>query len=232
MRSTPFSVLVLSISSTAALAACTDSTDGGTPSSDASTKDASRLDAASDASIAEDAGGVDASDGGCPASWSASPAAPPPIALPDGGGGVLLHVAAAGTQEYQCQQTTGDAGVAYAWTFVGPEADLADCSARTIGRHFASDGGAAAPAWETTDDATYVVGKRVAGFTPDGGAASIPWLLLQATSHGGGGPLGLARYVHRLSTSGGVAPATTCDATSAGTSKKVPYTADYFFYGP
>jgi hypothetical protein len=229
MRSTPFSVLVLSFASMATLVACTDSTDGSpTPSADAGARDAAVLDAAA----AEDAGVLDASDGGCPASWSAAPAAPPAIALPDGGGGVLLHVAAAGTQNYQCLQATGDAGVTYAWTFVGPEADLADCSARKIGRHFASDAGAAAPAWETTDDATYVIGKRVAGFTPDGGAASIPWLLLEATSHGGGGPMGLARHVHRLSTSGGVLPSAACDAANAGASQKVPYTADYFFYGP
>ena len=108
---------------------------------------------------------------------------------------------------------------------ISSTAALAACTDST-------DGGAAAPAWETTDDATYVIGKRMAGFTPDGGAASIPWLLLQATSHGGTGPLGLTRYVQRLSTSGGVAPAAACDAASAGASQKVPYTADYFFYGP
>jgi hypothetical protein len=66
----------------------------------------------------------------------------------------------------------------------------------------------------------------------DAGAASVPWLLLQATSHGGSGTLASAQYVQRLDTDGGVAPASGCDVDASGAVLKVPYTADYFFFGP
>lgn len=169
-------------------------------------------------------------DAACPPAWTTPPDVAAAIALPDGGGGPLLHAGAIGTQNYTCQQVAVDGGTGYAWVFVGPEADLADCHAAKIGKHFASDAGAAAPEWQTTDG-TYVIGKRLAAFTPDGGAPAIPWLLLQETSTGGTSTLSKATYVQRLNTAGGVAPIATCDATTAGTTQKVSYTADYFFFG-
>jgi hypothetical protein len=36
--------------------------------------------------------------------------------------------------------------------------------------------------------------------------------------------------IQRLNTSGGVAPASGCDADHLGAVANVPYTADYFFY--
>ena len=96
--------------------------------------------------------------------------------------------------------------------------------------HFASDGGPTAPQWQTTDG-TYVIGKKLAAFTPDGGGSSVPWLLLQEKSNGGAGTLSKAGYVQRLNTTGGIAPTATCDVGSVGTTQKVSYTADYFFFG-
>jgi hypothetical protein len=56
--------------------------------------------------------------------------------------------------------------------------------------------------------------------------------LLQGTSHGGGtGLLSKADWIHRLNTARRVAPSTTCDSINVGTTVKVPYTADYYFYG-
>jgi Protein of unknown function (DUF3455) len=190
-------------------------------------------DAASDTGTGADADAgstTDAADDACPAAWTTAPSVAPAIELPADGGGVLLHAGAIGTQDYTCEQVAVDGGTAYAWVFVGPEADLADCHAAKIGRHFASDAGAAAPEWQTTDG-TYVVGKKLAAFTPDGGATAIPWLLVQETSNGGAGTLSKAGYVQRLNTTGGIAPAVTCDGTSLGTTQKVSYTADYFFFG-
>jgi hypothetical protein len=100
-----------------------------------------------------------------------------------------------------------------------------------MGKHFASKAGAAAPEWQTPDG-TFVVGSKVAAFTPAGAAHSVPWLLIRVESRGGAGPLGQAAYIHRVNTHGGVAPTSPCDPSHGGATEKVPYTADYFFYAP
>jgi len=158
----------------------------------------------------------------------APPAVDPSIAVPADGGGVVLHAHASGTQGYVC---TRGANGAHAWTPTGPEAELRDAHGGLIGHHFASEPNGGAPEWEGLDR-SYVVGQKVAAFTPDGGAQAVPWLLLRAVAHGGTGPLANARYVQRVATGGGLAPTTACEASVAGTKEKVPYTAEYFFYGP
>ncbi len=194
-----------------------------TSTADSPTREASNQDAESEA----------ASDAGCPSNWTVAPVADPSIAVPVGGSGVLLHAVGVGTQNYACSQVTSDAGTSYAWVFTGPQASLNDCNASLVGHHFASDGGAAAPEWQTLDG-TYVIGKKNAAFTPDGGAGSVPWLLLQGVAHGGSGTLAQTAYIQRLNTDGGIAPAaSTCSQSSeVGTTQDVPYTADYYFFGP
>jgi Protein of unknown function (DUF3455) len=218
----------------AGLIACSsdnsDLTDGGNDASYDATQDATqdvaKMDAGSDVVT------QDASDGGCPSSWTALPTADPSLAVPDGGGGLLIHAAGSGTQNYTCEGTATDAGTTtYAWTFVGPAATLDDCSSNVIGHHFASEAGAAAPEWQTLDK-SYVIGKKLVAFTPDGGSASVPWLLLEETSSGGSGTISSTLFVQRLFTDGGVAPTTTCDSTTVGNTVDQPYTADYYFYGP
>lgn len=170
------------------------------------------------------------SDAGCPASWTIVPVTDPSIALPDGGDGLLLHAFGTGTQNYACGSTANDAGTTYAWALTGPEADLDDCMMQKIGTHFASDGGPTRPEWMSIAGG-YVIGKRLAAFTPDGGGGSVPWLLLQEVERGGTGPISKTNYVQRLNTMGGNAPATGCDQNSLGNTQKIPYTADYYFYG-
>jgi hypothetical protein len=202
-------------------------------SKDVTTNDAETDSGSGDAlpDVQPDAQGDGGTDAACPTQWTVAPAVDPVLDVPDGGGGVLMHAAATGTQNYTCSQVTVDGGTAYQWVFVGPQADLADCNGAKIGQHFASDAGAAAPEWQTNDGA-FVIGKKLAAFTPDGGAASVAWLLVQATSNGGTSTLSKAGYVQRLNTDGGVAPsASTCDQNAMGTTQKVGYTADYFFYG-
>ncbi|MGO9832779.1 MAG: DUF3455 domain-containing protein [Polyangiaceae bacterium] len=178
-----------------------------------------------------DSGDAAASDGACPAAWMVAPIVDPSITVPDGGGGVLLHASGAGTQNYVCAQSTVDGGgTEYLWTLVTPQATLSDCNGAPIGHHFASEAGATAPEWQTTDG-TYVVGHRIGAFTPDGGAGSIAWFLLQGTEHGGTGTLSNAQYIQRLFTDGGVAPASSCDEAAVGMTLNVPYGADYFFFG-
>jgi Protein of unknown function (DUF3455) len=167
---------------------------------------------------------------GCGAAWLDAPAVDPSIAVPDGGGRAILHAAANGSQNYRCTRGLVDGGAKYTWAFVGPEASLSDCRA-PIGSHFASDAGGTAPEWQTLEG-SYVVGHKMAGFTPDGGTGDVPWLLIGATSRGGSSPLGQTHFIQRVSTRGGLAPTTPCDEKSDGQTSKVPYTADYFFYGP
>jgi hypothetical protein len=212
-------------------------TDAGTPDSPESTLDAGAVDADAGQEADADAGAVDAGpepdggDGGCPAAWFVAPAVDPTIALPDGGGSVLLHAVGTGTQNYMCEGNTADGGAPYAWTLVTPAANLTDCHEALIGHHFASEAGAGFPEWQTTDG-TYVIGTKLHAFTPDGGAGSIPWLLVQAVDAGGVGTLSMAHYVQRLDTDGGNAPAAGCDMASVGATTDVPYTADYYFFGP
>jgi hypothetical protein len=178
----------------------------------------------------------DAGDGGqdagpCPSSWLVAPTVDSTL-VPDGGAGTLaLHAAATGTQDYACLQAT-DGGAGFGWTFTGPEADLQDCHGILVGKHFAAGMDAGAPEWMTTADSSFVIGKKLASETPDGGANAIPWLLLQAVDHGGTGTLSKVQYVQRVNTTGGLVPTATCAASNSGASQKVVYTADYYFYTP
>jgi len=204
-----------------------DATSDGSSGHDAATgpetgADASPGDAAGDAVL--DAAG-DATEAGCPAAWLEDPVVDPTITVPADGGPLVLHAAGSGTQNYSCTAGT-DGGTS--WVLTGPTANLSDCTGTLIGHHFASDAGAAFPEWQTVDG-TYVVGHKLAAFTPDGGAASVPWLLLQGVNHGGTGTLGNVAYVQRLYTDGGVAPGPGCDA---GDAVQMPYAASYYFYGP
>ncbi len=190
----------------------------------------------SDAGVA-DADAAPEVDASCPATWFEVPTVDPSIAVPDGGG-VLLHAIGTGTQNYKCLASTPSDGGAtsYAWTLITPEANLTDCHANLVAHHFASEGGANFPEWESPDGGDYVIGtKHLPTFTPDGGSGSVAWLLLNAVDAGGAGTFSMVRYIQRLDTDGGVAPsASTCDGAGAdaGTTADIPYTADYYFYGP
>ena len=226
------SVAVDSAKSDTGSAADTTSATDTTPATDTAP------DAASDASDS------DVTSDACPSTWMVAPTVDSSIAVPSGGGSLLLHAFGTGTQDYACVATTtaGDAGAdaadgdaadtattTYAWTLTGPEADLKDCAGVKIGTHFASSGGATAPEWLTLDG-TNVIAAKNAQFSVD--ATAVPWLLLHATAHTGTGTLSKVQFIQRTNTTGGKAPATGCDAsTAAGTTTKVAYTADYWFFG-
>jgi hypothetical protein len=123
--------------------------------------------------------------------------------------------------------TTTDGGTTYVWTFTHPSAQLADCHDVVIGQHSAPTA-PTSPQW-TNADGSMVEGKKVAAFTPD--KSAIPWLLLSADAHTGTGIMSHVKYVQRVDTVGGNAPATGCDATTVGATADVPYTADYYFFG-
>src|SRR5215470_9698345 len=141
-----------------------------------------------------------------------------PAALKPGELKAYLAVPAKGVQIYTCNK---NAAGAYAWTFKGPEAELADSAGKTIGKHY---GG---PTWEGSDGGK-VVGAVKASAPAPGGSA-IPWLLLDIKSRDGTGQFTQAAAILRVSTVGGQAPAGGCDEAHAGTEQRVPYTAAYYF---
>lgn len=147
----------------------------------------------------------------------AAPPVPPAIAVPPGNVAFLVGHAT-GTQIYRCQPS--DSG--YSFTLVAPAAILKDDAGRLIIWHYAG------PSWRALDGST-VVGARIAG-VPAPIPNAIPWLLLKATPTVGGPTLGATTYIQRINTTGGVAPATGCDAAHVGVTTAVPYTADYYFF--
>ena len=133
---------------------------------------------------------------------------------------IAFHLDAQGVQRYACvASTTG-----YAWTFIAPGADLF----RSGGEHGFSVHHFAGPTW-LAEDSSSIRGAKVAGATVD--PTAIPWLLLNVVSHGGEpGVMSGISSIQRLSTTGGNAPATGCDADHVGANVDVLYTARYFFY--
>jgi hypothetical protein len=158
---------------------------------------------------------------GCGALQGPRPASDVPPALQPGAGEKLaLVVPAKGVQIYECRLKADASG--YEWVFVAPEAELYDTGGKRVGRHYVG------PHWEAGDGSRIVGTVKARADAP--AADAIPWLLLQARSVGGAGAFSKVRSVQRLHTVGGTAPKSGCSASRAGTSARVPYTADYYFY--
>ena len=104
-----------------------------------------------------------------------------------------------------------------------PDAVLYDSSFAQVGTH------GAGPNWTSTVDASVVNAARIAQ-APSTATGAIAWLLLQTSSTTGTGVFSDITYVQRLNTAGGPAPATGCDATTAATETRIPYSADYYFF--
>ena len=131
---------------------------------------------------------------------------------------VFLVGRAVGVQIYPCNATASG----FAWGATTPRANLYADNGRLIATHF---GG---PTWQATDGSA-VVGARVDGVSVD--PTAIPWLLLSATPTGKPGRLSPTTFIQRTATVGGLAPAAAeCNATTVGTRREIPYTADYHFW--
>jgi hypothetical protein len=157
---------------------------------------------------------------------------------------VFLKGHAVGTQNYMCLPS----GDSVAWKLVGPQATLfvnirwftGDIQ-QQIMTHYSSanpdEGGTARPTWQGSMDTSAVWGKMKASSADPNYVApgAIPWLLVEVVGSekgpAGGELLTAAKFIHRVNTTGGQAPATGCSLESEiGSMKMVPYTADYFFY--
>lgn len=150
--------------------------------------------------------------------------APSLVAVPDAIKGaanerVAMVVPAKGVQIYECRAKAGQPG-AFEWAFVAPEADLFDTNGVKIGRHYAG------PHWEANDGSKIVGAVKARADAPQAG--DIPWLLLTATQAGPKGSFSAVTSVQRVNTMGGVAPSAACGQGNAGSSARVPYTADYY----
>lgn len=148
-----------------------------------------------------------------------APDVPDTLAVPEGNRLAFL-LDATGQQIYGCQATA----TGYGWVLIAPDADLFKPNGRIAGSHY---GG---PTWEALDGST-VVGARIAPpYTAD--PTAIPWLLIGAVSHAGHGKMSKVSFIHRLDTTGGLAPSTGCDADHIAAQVSVDYTATYYFYEP
>jgi hypothetical protein len=134
---------------------------------------------------------------------------------------LAMIAAAKGVQIYECRAAQGQYGK-YAWTLVGPEAELFDVRGMKVGRHY---GG---PSWEANDGSKLVGSVLASATAPD--AVAIPWLLLGTKSVGPAGAFSHVSAIRRVHTTGGIAPDSGCLAAAAGARALVPYTADYFFF--
>lgn len=108
-----------------------------------------------------------------------------------------------------------------AWAFVAPEANLyANAGYRgQTATHYAG------PTWESISGSK-VIAARVDGCTPD--ADSIPWLILRKVSTEGSGQFADITFIQRVNTNGGNAPSAA--GSYPGEERRVPYTAEYYFY--
>lgn len=165
------------------------------------------------------------------------PPVPLDIDVPTGHS-VYLKGHAVGTQNYVCLPE----GDKLKWKLMAPQATLFETSRgapyQQTMTHFLGaypvGYGPAFPSWQHSFDSSQVWGrKRSESADPayvEPGA--IPWLLVEAVG-GERGPAGSSvlaetTYIHRVNTSGGLAPSSEC--ANLGALVLMPYAADYFFY--
>ena len=125
----------------------------------------------------------------------------------------IFHVYAIGVQIYRWD------GVS--WSLAGPDAKLyaEENYFGEVGKHYVG------PTWES-NSGSKVVARKVAECVPD--TSAVAWLLLERTSLTGPGIFGKVSYIQRVNTTGGLKP--TIAGSTVGEEKRVPYTAEYYFY--
>ena len=128
------------------------------------------------------------------------------------GSTLVFHVYAEGVQIYEWNGAT--------WAPRGPSANLyADAAGTaTVGTHYAG------PTWES-NSGSLVVGRL--NRPCEVGSADIPWLLLDGMRSEGPGIFNGVTSIQRVNTVGGRAPTA---PGALGEVRRVPYTAEYFFY--
>lgn len=146
------------------------------------------------------------------------------VSIPDAikvpaGNSPVLSVHAKGDQIYQCSVNSG----VYSWQLQAPDAKLFDDEGHIVGNHYSG------PVWEYKEGSR-VVGQIVSKIDVDPDS-SISWLLVKVIAHKGKGLFSDVSFINRVNTHGGLKPVSGCDSNHVGAEKRVPYTADYIFYG-
>jgi hypothetical protein len=137
---------------------------------------------------------------------------------------VSFHAYAIGVQIYTATASASEPGK-LVWTFTAPEAILLDFDGEVVGIHYAH-AGPTRPGWKSNSGSLVVGSRTVPPVSVD--PTAIPWLVLNAESTTGPGVFGGTEYIHRVNTTGGLAPA--APPTQLGQQARVPYTAEYYFY--
>jgi hypothetical protein len=165
------------------------------------------------------------------------PALPPDLAAPPPGSKAFAIGHAVGTQNYVCLPS----GEIAKWVLFGPQATVFDEDGEQIMTHFLSpnpaEANAARATWQHSSmtSAVWAVKEDESEDPQFVEPGAIKWFLLRVvgTQQGTSSTDRLPKttFIHRVNTSGGVAPAAECTvAGDVGKTKLVPYTADYVFY--
>jgi hypothetical protein len=158
-----------------------------------------------------------------PSGELARPVMPDPSLEPPATVAPVLFAYAQGLQRYVCKPKEKAPGT-FEWTLKEPQAKLYDVDNHEIGSH------SAGPTWQLADGSK-VVKKNLIASVRALQSDAVPWLLVEVESSGKGALAG-TRYVQRVDTVGGAAPAAGCDAAHAGATLDVDYRASYVFYAP
>lgn len=144
------------------------------------------------------------------------PTTVPTMLAPPAGNTMTSVFKAKGVQIYGCTDAK--------WALIEPAASLTGLTLSPVktatALHFRG------PSWESDEDGSLVEGTSPVS-APSTTPNSIPQLLVTAKTTRGAGVFSGVTFIQRLSTVGGVAPATTC---AAGETTAVPYKAVYRFF--
>lgn len=136
---------------------------------------------------------------------------------------VAMETVGSGSITYECRPKK-DMANAHEWVFIGPEAKLSDRQSMVVGRYWGP------PATWAHQDGSQLTATQVA--VAPAGAGAIALQLVKAQPATGMGAMQGVSYIQRVATRGGVAPASVCDAATAGSRQQVGYQADYIFWKP
>ncbi len=126
-------------------------------------------------------------------------------------------MSASGVQIYESKAAAN----AFQWSFVAPDATLYD-NGRGAGTQ------STANQWASATDRSSVSGAVCS--VQAAGGSNLPWAILQAIPAAEDGVFAGVTSIQRVNTSGGVAPASGCDADHVGSEARVAFSADYYFY--